>query len=113
MSSVEFQSEILPARRSDLVIRALGEEGRYVVKDPRTSAYFQFGTEEHFLLAHLDGRQTASPRLSSGNSANRWARRISRSSSSWPGSGDSSKVQKAKCEMRNVWLTTDSVFRIP
>src|SRR5262249_36543009 len=59
MSSLEVHSEILPARRGGLVIRALGEEGRYVVKDPRNGAYFQLGAEEHFLLEQLDGQHTS------------------------------------------------------
>src|SRR5262245_50933048 len=49
----------LPALRADLVIRPLGEEGRYVVKDPATGAYFRIGEQEYFLLTQLDGRQTA------------------------------------------------------
>jgi multidrug resistance efflux pump len=49
----------LPARRPDLVIRPLGDRGRYVVKDPRTGAFFTFGEQEHFLLAQLDGERGA------------------------------------------------------
>jgi multidrug resistance efflux pump len=49
----------LPARRSDLIIRALGETGRYVAKEPRSGAYYQLGQEEHFLLEQLDGRNNA------------------------------------------------------
>jgi putative peptide zinc metalloprotease protein len=48
-----------PARRTDLVIRPLGERGPYVVKDPRTGAYYHLGDEEHFLLTQLDGRRDA------------------------------------------------------
>src|SRR5262249_2584021 len=33
--------------------------GRYVVKDPRTGAFFSFGEQEHFLLLQLDGRRNA------------------------------------------------------
>jgi multidrug efflux pump subunit AcrA (membrane-fusion protein) len=36
-----------------------GETGRYVVKDPRASSYFQIGEEECFLLSQLDGQQSA------------------------------------------------------
>src|SRR5262245_34686146 len=56
----EWQSDLavrLPARRPDLVIRPLGEGGRYVVKDPRTGAFFTFGEQEHFLLLQLDGEK--------------------------------------------------------
>src|SRR5262245_57991104 len=45
----------VPAHRPELVIRPLGERGRYVVKDPHTGAYFQLGEQEHFLLRQLDG----------------------------------------------------------
>jgi multidrug resistance efflux pump len=48
-----------PARRPDLLLRALGEQGRYVVKDPRNGAYFTFGEQEHFLLCQLDGIRNA------------------------------------------------------
>ena len=49
----------LPARRPELLIRPLGEEGRYVVKDPRTGEFFQIGVAEHFLLTQFDGERTA------------------------------------------------------
>src|SRR5215813_15328299 len=49
----------LPVLRPDLLIRPLGEEGQYVVKDPATGAYFRIGEQEHFLLAQMDGRRTA------------------------------------------------------
>ena len=48
----------LPALRSELVIKPLGDQGQYVVKDPRTGAYFTVGEREHFLFARLDGRQS-------------------------------------------------------
>jgi putative peptide zinc metalloprotease protein len=48
-----------PQRRSELVIRPLGEGGTYVVKDPRTGAYYHLGEQEHFLLTQCDGRQDA------------------------------------------------------
>jgi putative peptide zinc metalloprotease protein len=50
---------LLPPRRPELVIRPLGEDGRYVVKDPHTGAYFHLGEEEHFLLTQLDGQKDA------------------------------------------------------
>src|SRR5262245_49008498 len=49
----------LPVRRSDLVIRPIGEQGRYVVKDPGSGSYFQIGEQEHFLLLLLDGQHGA------------------------------------------------------
>src|SRR5439155_12902608 len=49
----------LPCRRSELVIRPLGEHGPYVVKDPGTGAYYHLGDEEHFLLTQLDGQRDA------------------------------------------------------
>jgi putative peptide zinc metalloprotease protein len=48
-----------PARRDDLVIRPIGEAGRFVVKDPASVEYFQIGEEEHFLLLQLDGERDA------------------------------------------------------
>src|SRR5262245_48688093 len=50
---------ILPARWPELVIRPLGERGRYVVKDPRTGAFYTFGEHEHFLLTQFDGERDA------------------------------------------------------
>jgi putative peptide zinc metalloprotease protein len=50
---------LLPARRPELLIRPFGDQGQYVVKDPRTGAFFQFGEEEHFLLTQLDESRTA------------------------------------------------------
>jgi multidrug efflux pump subunit AcrA (membrane-fusion protein) len=47
----------LPARRTDLIVRPIGEGGRYVVKLPGTHNYFHLGEEEHFLLSQLDGQQ--------------------------------------------------------
>src|SRR5262249_15175000 len=49
----------LPTRRPELVVRQLGDRGRYVVKDPRTGEYFTLGEQEHFLLTQLDGRNSA------------------------------------------------------
>jgi putative peptide zinc metalloprotease protein len=48
----------LPARRPELLIRALGERGQYVAKDQKTDQYFNFGEQEHFLLMQLDGQRT-------------------------------------------------------
>jgi hypothetical protein len=33
----------LPARRPELLIRPLGDQGQYVVKDPRTREFFHLG----------------------------------------------------------------------
>jgi multidrug efflux pump subunit AcrA (membrane-fusion protein) len=41
------------------VIRPLGDQGPYVVKDPGTGAYYHLGEEEHFLLKQLDGQRDA------------------------------------------------------
>jgi multidrug efflux pump subunit AcrA (membrane-fusion protein) len=49
----------LPCRRPELVVCPLGENGPYVVKDPRTGAYYHLGDEEHFLLTQLDGQRNA------------------------------------------------------
>lgn len=46
---------LLPARRSELVVRPLGDDGQHVVKDPDTGAYFELGPVEHFLLTRLVG----------------------------------------------------------
>src|SRR5262249_46922432 len=54
-----YPAATLPARRPDLVIRPLGDRGRYVVKDPRSGAFFTFGEQEHFLLTQLDGKRDA------------------------------------------------------
>jgi len=52
-------AELLPCRRPELVVRPLGEDGPYVVKEPRTGAYYHLGDEEHFLLTQLDGQRDA------------------------------------------------------
>src|SRR5688572_16509813 len=49
----------LPARRSQLIVRPLGEAGQHVVKDPLNDAYYHLGPEESFLLLKLDGTATA------------------------------------------------------
>src|SRR5262249_49722288 len=49
----------VPARRPDLLLRPLGNDGRHVVKDPRTGDYYTLGKQESFLLFQLDGEQTA------------------------------------------------------
>src|SRR5579872_3942092 len=48
-----------PARRSELLIKPIGDEGQHVVKDPQTGAYFNLDAPEAFLLLQLDGTQTA------------------------------------------------------
>jgi putative peptide zinc metalloprotease protein len=50
---------LLPARRADLVIKPIGNDGRHVVKDPQSAKFFQIGPEEHFLLEQLDGQRDA------------------------------------------------------
>ena len=49
----------LPACRSDLVVRPVGDAGECVVKDPGSGEFFQLGPHEHFLLTQLDGRREA------------------------------------------------------
>jgi putative peptide zinc metalloprotease protein len=51
---------LLPCRRPELVVRPLGANGPFVVKDPRSGAYYYLGDEEHFLLTQLDGARDAS-----------------------------------------------------
>src|SRR4051794_10385424 len=51
-------SNRLPQRRHDLILRPIGSDGSYVVKDPSTGAYFHMGDREQFLLNRLDGEQT-------------------------------------------------------
>src|SRR6266568_3368995 len=50
---------IPPRRRSDLLVRPLGERGDCVVKDQRSGEYYNLGPQESFLLERLDGEQTA------------------------------------------------------
>src|SRR3954466_4176285 len=50
---------IPPRRRSDLLLRPLGEAGECVVKDLRRGEYYNLGAQEAFLLERLDGEQTA------------------------------------------------------
>ena len=57
--SITVASSPLPTRRADLVIRPIGDDGRYVVKDPHSGEFFQIGEEEHFLLQQLDGERDA------------------------------------------------------
>ena len=45
----------LPACRADLIIRPLGDDGRFVIKDPAHGEFFQIGESEHFLLERFDG----------------------------------------------------------
>src|ERR1051326_424038 len=49
---------IPPARRTELVLRPLGDRGQYVAKDPVTGSYFNLGEQEYFLLGQLDGRRS-------------------------------------------------------
>src|SRR5262245_1110703 len=49
----------LPARRPELLLRPLGEQGRYVVKDPHTGGFFLLGEQEFFLFEQLDGERDA------------------------------------------------------
>src|SRR5262245_7903280 len=46
------------ARRPELVLSRLGDNGHHVVKDPRTGEYFYLGEQEHFLLSQFDGEQS-------------------------------------------------------
>ena len=48
---------LLPCRRSELILSPLGDQGQYVVKDPRARTYYHLGEEEHFLLSQLDGQR--------------------------------------------------------
>src|SRR5687768_6130498 len=48
----------LPFRRADLLIRPTDGGHRWVVKDPRSGAYYQIGEQEYFLLSQLDGERT-------------------------------------------------------
>src|SRR5687767_1759650 len=59
-STMSSSDTLLPTRRPDLVIRPLGDDGRYVVKDPRSGRFYQLGEQEHFLLLQLDGQREAS-----------------------------------------------------
>jgi multidrug efflux pump subunit AcrA (membrane-fusion protein) len=52
------QITIVPTRRPELVIRPLGDQGRYVVKNPRSGEFFHIGEQEQFLLSLLDGTHT-------------------------------------------------------
>ncbi len=40
-------------------MRPLGDQGQYVVKDPRTGEFFHLGEQEYFLLTQLDGQRSA------------------------------------------------------
>src|SRR5262245_2050987 len=53
------QAMTVPIRRPELVIRPLGDRGRYVVKNPRSGEFFHIGEQEQFLLSKLDGTQSA------------------------------------------------------
>lgn len=49
----------LPHRRSELIVRPLGDNGRFVIKDPQSGSYFHVGEQESFLLLQLDGERDA------------------------------------------------------
>src|SRR4051794_14969361 len=49
---------IPPARRSDLLLKPIGNDGRHVVKDAHAGTFYNLGPVESFLLLALDGRQT-------------------------------------------------------
>lgn len=49
----------LPCRRLELIVRPLGDHGRFVIKDPRSGSYFHVGEQESFLLLQLDGKHDA------------------------------------------------------
>src|SRR5262245_2874274 len=51
-------ASVPPARRPDLILRPLGDDGAHVVKDPRSGRYFNLGPQEAFLLGCLDGART-------------------------------------------------------
>ncbi len=44
-----------PRVRSDVIVRPLGEAGRYVVKNPADGKFFTVGEQEAFLFSQLDG----------------------------------------------------------
>jgi multidrug resistance efflux pump len=50
-------TKIPPPRRSDLLMRPLGDDGQHVVKDLRTGTYFNLPPQEAFLLTQLDGQR--------------------------------------------------------
>jgi hypothetical protein len=49
----------LPVKRPEVVSWSSGNKGQYLVRNRRTGEAFQLGEQEHFLLAHLDGRHSA------------------------------------------------------
>src|SRR5438045_613166 len=49
---------IPPARRADLLLRPLGDDGQHVVKDLCSGTYFSLPPVETFLLEQLDGQHT-------------------------------------------------------
>src|SRR4051812_37470781 len=52
-------AKIPPARRPDLLMKPLGDDGQHVVKDLRSGAYFNLPPAEAFLLSQLHGQRTA------------------------------------------------------
>ena len=47
----------IPRRRRELLIRPLGDQGRFTVKDLHSGRFFHLGAQEQFLLECLDGEQ--------------------------------------------------------
>ena len=52
-------TKVPPSRRTDLLMKPLGEDGQHVVKDLRTGAYFNLPPHEAFLLTQLDGQRSS------------------------------------------------------
>lgn len=52
--------DIPPRLRSDVEIRALSDQGRYVAKIAQKQKYLKLGEQERFLLDQFDGQQTYS-----------------------------------------------------
>ena len=69
MTDAVSSPAVLPARRADLVIRPIGDEGRYVVKLPETQDYFHLGEEEHFLLLQLASGNSRSVDITASHSS--------------------------------------------
>jgi putative peptide zinc metalloprotease protein len=56
---VATPTKIPPARRPDLLMKPLGDDGQHVVKDLRAGTYFNLPPAEAFLLGQLDGKRSA------------------------------------------------------
>ena len=52
------EKAIPPCCRDGLIIRPLGNDGRFVIKNPADGKYFTVGEQEAFLFAQLDGLQS-------------------------------------------------------